>query len=224
MAVVTIGRLSEEILKVLSGGDIPLATDVTLNEIKLAIGQVANKLLKIDFLQVNMKTGEMIPNGAVVGLYEGITFSAYGNGKSTATLPIKPLKLPRNMGVYSIFKTTDPDKEFIPLQMGQAGLIKSQKLVNGLLGQIGYEVFGDRIEFTQDLTAVMPGETLTMRLVIMDVSLYGDYDILPITPEMEWDIKNEIIGLYSKEPIADKVVDSTTKERKGIPLNQQSQS
>ena len=72
MAVITIGRIAEECLKILSGGNIQAATNISLNEIKIAIGQVANSLLKTDYITGNIPMGEMIPNGTVLGLYEGI--------------------------------------------------------------------------------------------------------------------------------------------------------
>lgn len=224
MAIVTIGRLSEEIKKLLDGGDPPIASNITFNEIKIAIGQVLNQLLKIDYFQVNVKMGEIIPNGTVLGFYEGIVPVSTSIGKSKATLPIKPQKLLRNMGVWSVFMEHEPEKEFIPLQMGQGNLIQSQPMINGLLGQIGYENFGMELVFTKDLPLLFPGKTISMRLAIMDVSQYGDYDILPVIPEMEWQIKQEVVKLYSGEPIPDKIVDSTNKERKQIPVNQQTQS
>lgn len=89
---------------------------------------------------------------------------------------------------------------------------------------MGRETYGDYVVFTKDIT--IPGETVTvdMRLVIMDISQYGDWDILPILPEQEWQIKQEVVKLYSGEPIPDKIVDATTKERKNIPINEQRQS
>jgi hypothetical protein len=73
MAVITIGRMQEEIMRILDGGTLQAASDVSANEIKIAIGQVANSLLKTDYLSVNAKLGETIANGTVLGLYEGIT-------------------------------------------------------------------------------------------------------------------------------------------------------
>lgn len=223
MAVVTIGRLSEECLKLLSGGEIQVASNISLNQMKIAIGQVVNQLLKIDYLQINAKMGEVIPNGSVLGLYESVSVTKY-KSVSQATLPIKPLKLPRNMGVWSVWQTDKPQTEFIPIQMGQFNLLQSQPLINDLMGQVGYECFGNQLVFTKDLT--VPGESITvdMRLAIMDISKYGDYDILPILPEMEWVVKQEIVKLYSGEQISDKVVDATTKQLQGLPLKQQQQS
>jgi hypothetical protein len=224
MAIVTIGRLSQEILKMLSGGEIQVAGNITQNEIKISIGQAINSLLKTEHFQVNEKMGEKIPNGSVLALYEGITPVSWVTGRSKATLPIKPLKLPRNMGVWSIFFSDDPSKEFIPLQMGQTNLIQSQPMINGLLGQIGYETLGLELNFTKDLPLLYPGKTLSMRLAVMDISQYGDWDILPVLPEQEFQIKDMVIKMYSGVGIGDRLVDATTKEQQNIPVTQQQQS
>ncbi len=224
MSVVTIGRLSEEILRILSGGQIQVSTNISISEIKISIGQVVNEMLKTEHLTINEAMGEKIPNGSVLGLYEGITYTQYGTGRSQATLPIKPLKLPRNMGVWSIFPSGQSDKEFIPLQMGQATLLKSQKLINDLMGQVGYEVFGMQVVFTKDLTQMYRNKALDMRLVIMDISQYDDYDPLPVLPEQEFLIKQKVVELYSKVGIADYLVDSSVKENQNVPTINQKQS
>jgi len=170
----------------------------------------------------------MIPNGTVLGLYEGIEVVS-SNGKSQATLPIKPMKLPRNMGVWAVYPkyTTDGnyeyDKEFIPLQMGQGGLIKSQPLLSDLLNQVGYECFGDKLFFTKDIKSLFPDIVLAMRLAVMDISQYGDWDILPLLPEHEMAIKQEVIKLFSVVGTADMIVDPTTKQQQNIPVKEQKQ-
>lgn len=227
--VVTIYRLVEEIRKILLQGEIPVAANISYGEIKVSIGQVANQLLKVEHIQVNEAMGEKIPNGSVLGWYENIEVFTWNN-KSKAELPIKPLKLPRNMGVFSIYPKYEEsdnyelDKEFIPIQMGQGGLIKSQPMVNDILGQVGYEVFGNSVVFTKNIKGLYPNVKLAMRLVVMDVSLYGDYDPLPILPEQEWEIKKEVLKLYGIVGIADSLVDSSTKEQQNIPIREQKQS
>lgn len=219
----TLFRLAEEINRMLNGGKIPVASNTSIPELKIAICQVANSLLKVDYLQINARWGEMIPNGSVLGLYENIPVTAYKN-RSQAQLPVKPVKLPRNMGVWSVFLTDQPDKEFIPLEMGQWSLLQSQPLINNLLDQTGYEVYGNQIVFTKDLRR--PGETVTVniRLVILDFSQYGDWDPLPILPEMEWQIKQEVLKLYGVEPEPDKTVDPSVSNQKNVPIKQQSQA
>lgn len=225
MSVLTIYRISEQCKGLIEGDSSGLATSVSIGELKIACAQVINKMLKVEYLSINNKMGETIPNGSVLGLYDGILPVSWITGRSKATLPIKPIKLPRNMGIWSIYRTLDPENEFIPLQMGQYNLLKSQSQINGLLGQIGYEPLGGMdIAFTKDLTSIFPTETLSMRLAILDASQYGDYDPLPLPPEFEFDVITQVVQLYSTQPIPSKVVDGTVKEDKGVPLIQQKQT
>lgn len=225
MAVVTIWRLAEECARIIYGGNIPVSGKVHLNELKISLGQVINQLLKIDYLQINGRLGETIPNGTCLGLYENIAVTKFKN-KSQALLPVKPIKLPRNMGIFSVFDPENPDNEYIPLQMGQSSLIQSQPLLSDLLGQAGYSNYGMQIVFTRDITGpdVNNPVTVSMRLAIMDINQYGDYDPLPVLPEMEWQIKQEVCKIYGVLIPSDKLVDAGHKEQKGVPTTQQAQT
>jgi hypothetical protein len=218
----TIYRLAEECLRIIAGGNPDVASKVHINELKISIAQVANSLLKTEYLQVNLPLQETIPNGAQLGLYEGQLVEKWLT-KSRVKLPAKPLKLIRNLGVFSVFSPLDPDCEYIPLEMGQSTLLQSQPLINDLLGQIGYTVYGDYIVFTKDLTLPNTPVYVSMRLVILDFTLYDDWATLPLAADMEWTIKQEVVKMYIGEPVADKVVDPGRAEQKGIPLKQQEQ-
>jgi len=167
--------------------------------------------------------GEMIPNGASIATYENITITQYNTTRSKSTLPAMPLKLPRGIGVYQIFDPANIDCPFIPLEMGQRGLISSQPLINDLLNQVGYEWYGMDIVYTRDLTQLSP-ITVTMRLVVLDITKYSDFDILPIPSDMEWEIVQDVYKLFSTEPVADKLVDPGNNEERGTPIQQQSQA
>jgi hypothetical protein len=99
-------------------------------------------------------------------------------------------------------------------------------MINNLLGYCGYENYGMQILFTKDLTSPDPSNptTVSMRLVIMDISQYGDFDPLPILPEMEFQIKIQVLKLLGQEPVSDKIVDPGQKEGKGVPIPQQAQT
>jgi hypothetical protein len=222
----TLFRLAEESARIIYGGNIPVAGKVTMGELKIAVAQVCNQLLKVDILTVNEQDGESIPNGTVLGLYENIQVTAW-RGKSVCTLPVKPIKLRRNKGIYSVFDSNNPDREFIPLQMGQFAMSRSQpSIISSVLGQCCYENFGMQIVFTKDLSTPLgtPQFMVSMRLAILDATQYGDLDILPILPEMEWPIKKEVVAMFAGEQVTDKVVDPGRKEMKGTPLPQQAQT
>lgn len=220
----TLGILWDECARIIYGGNVPIAGKVTPEELRRSICQATNSLLKTEHFQVNERMGEKIPNGTVLGLYENIDVTKYKN-VSQCQLPVKPIKLPRNMGVFSIFDPENPAFEYIPLQMGQWGLLQSQPLINDLLGQVGYENFGMQILFTKDITNNDPlnPTTVSMRLAILDPAQYGDFDPLPILPEQEFTVKQQVCAMYGAEVVSDKVIDPGRKELKGIPINQQTQ-
>lgn len=225
MAVQTLYRLAEQAFSLIEGGDPQAASSISFNELKIAVGQVINSMLKTEYMSRNIPMGESIPNGAVLGLYTDISVTQDGTGFSKCTLPVKPVVLPRNMGVWSIYPSGKPNEEFIPLQMGQNNLLRSQPMINNLLGQVGYETLGETVRFNQDLTkSGSETATVDMRLAIMDVSQYDDYTMLPVPPEWEFDIVKQVVALYLTQPIPDKVVDSTTKEEMKMPIKEQSQT
>lgn len=218
----TKARLAEEIMLLLNGGRIAGASKWHINEIIISLCQVCNQLLKVEYMNTNTPLGEFIPNGAAIATYPGILVSAWSN-TSKATLPAMPVRLPRNLGVYQIFPASDYFAEFIPMQLGEASLIRSQGLVSALSGSVGYEVAGLDVIFTEDLTTPNVNTYVTIRLVILDFTQYSDYDPLPLPPEMEWPIKQEVYKLYMNEEIPDKLVDPGVKEGR-IPIKQQTQA
>lgn len=218
----TKARLAEEILLLLSGGRIGVATKYHINEIKISLCQVANQLLKMDYFNTLTPLQEFIPNGAAIGTYENLLVVKWSN-TSKIVLPCMPLRLPRNLGVYQIFSQADYFTEFIPLQLGEASMIRSQGLVGQLSGFTGYEVSGLDCIFTQDLTIPNTNVYVTARLVILDFMQYSDYDPLPLPPEMEHTIKQEVYKLYATEIVPDKLVDPGVKEGK-TPIKQQEQA
>ena len=167
----TIYRLAEQAYSLIEGGDPGVASSISMNELKISVGQVINQKLRIDYFNTGLKLGEAIPNSTVIAKYDNIIVTQNGIGKSKAVLPIKPLSLPRNMGVWSIYLPNSPEKEFIPLQMGQSNLLRSQLMINDLLGQIGYEVRGLDIYFTKDLTTLDYVEVSNVRVTYINVEL-----------------------------------------------------
>lgn len=213
-------KIAESIVRIFNGGEIPVATKLKIDEAKYAVEQCLNKMLKMEYLNTNIPMGELIPNGASIATYTGIAITQYGT-RSKSTLPAMPLKLPRGIGVYEIFDPANMTP-FIPLEMGQYKLLQSQSLINNLLGNVGYEWYGTDIIYTSDLTQPSP-ITVTMRLVVLDIAQYSDWDILPIPADMEWDVVAEVLKMYMPEPIADKLVESGRTEQRNVPINQQRQ-
>ena len=197
----------------LKGGSIKASTTVEIEDIMESVGQYINAHFKQEHLSVNMPSGETIPEGVMLTPYDDLVPVKHKN-VSKVTLPATPISLPRNMGVFHVSRNTDINDGFIPLQTGQLALIKGEKLISDILGQVGYEVVGGDIIFNKDLTTET-GVTITVRLAIMDISKYGDYDPLPLPADMEATIVQECFKLFAVQGQGSKIVDPSAERTAG---------
>lgn len=212
--IITKAYLAEQVKRLLQHGDPSVGSRIHNAELKAAISNVINQMLKTDYFQTTLPSGETIPEGCVLATYDNVPVVTYKD-VSRSTLPAMPVKLFRNMGVYHIGKTDDTLSGFIPIQPGQYLFIEPQRLLSDIVDQVGYEVNGTTVIYTQDLTAASPAITeVLMKLVIMDIGLYTDYQMLPISAEMQWQVIQEVFKMFSAEPVpADRIDDSGAENK-----------
>ena len=130
-----------------------------------------------------------------------------------AYLPVFPISLPRNIGVWSV-SGPSAQNEYIPLQTGQQTLISSQDALRFLETQVGYWVEGNVINFLTDITESPYNETrVRIQLLIVDPTIQGEYDYLQIPVEMEEAVVKEVLTLIGALP---KVVDKTSDSNSQI--------
>lgn len=206
-------KISEQVIRILKGSDNPNASKVRIQEVIELIGQVVNKLLKAEHY-VQMNEGDVVPNAYILATYENVPVTQYKINYSKATLPAVPVRLPKNMGVFHISKTDDPFNPFIPVPSGIFTMVSAEPLISTVLGQIAYEVYGNLIVFTTDLTTAVPAITEVMiRLVVMDVSQLTDYDPLPIPADMEVDVIAGVLKLLGIQAEPENKVDVATETK-----------
>jgi hypothetical protein len=213
----TLYSISENVRTLIEGGDPSNAPKFEMEEIKRAVIQVVNGMIKTQYLTDEMAGGETIPDGSVLAEYDNVAVEKYKN-TARAELPAMPVKLPRNMGVYHVGKTDDIITGFIPFQAGQLQMIGEQPLISDILGQVGYEQRGKYLVFDRDITTNQDEYRITavyILLVVKDLSLYGDFDLLPIPASMDFEvIMNTFQALTGKMP-QNKVVDVINKKPEG---------
>lgn len=198
----TVYSIAEQILRLLKGNPV-ISGRVHMNDAKRLIVQVANQLLKTDHFQVNMPAGDTVPNNCMVYTYDNVPVTTYKTSKSRAVLPSMPISLPRNMGVLHVSKTDDIDCPFIPIPTSTYGIIKPQALIGDLSGNIGYEVVGKDIIFTKNL----PGLSINsvyIRLVGADLATLSDYDVFPLSADMEAQVIQIVYNMLVQAPPADR--------------------
>lgn len=195
-------RIAEQVQRLLKGNPI-ISARVHINDVMLLVEQVSNQLLKADHFAVNMPEGDTIPNNAMVFSYDNVPVTTYKTTKSRASLPSIPISLPRNMGVLHVSKTDAIDEPFIPIPTSMYGIVKPQALLGDLSGLIGYEVVGKDIIFTKNLPG-MGVNNVFIRLVGVDMSQLSDYDILPLSSDMEAQVVQGVYNILVQTPPADK--------------------
>ena len=170
------------------------------------IGQVSNTLLKADHFAVNVPEGDTIPNHCSVYEYDSVAVTQYKTTKSRAELPFIPMSLPRNMGVLHVGKTDDLDCIFVPVPPSTYGIIKVTDIIDEDSTEIiPYEVVGKYVVFQKDITALSITEVY-MRLVGLNMSELGVYDILPLSADLESKVIETVFNLVANIPPDDRKI------------------
>lgn len=213
----TLYSISEQVRSMLQGGDPPAAPKFEMEEVKRAVIQVINGLIKVQHVSEEMALGESIPDGSVLAEYDNVAVESW-KGVSRATLPAMPVKLPLNMGIFHVSKVDEPFNGFIPFESGQLQMIGEEPLISDILGQIGYEQSGKYIIFNKDITTNDPDyviDEVYIKLVVKDLSLYGDFEMLPIPASMEAEVIMQTFQMLSGQFPSNKKVDVINKQEVG---------
>ena len=170
----TIAKLSEQISRIYAryiDKENP-NTIVDKREVKLLVVDAIHTILGAKLASQSAKGFIDIPE-ALIATYTNI---AVNNASSvyTCTLPAQPVAASGDMGIYEVF--SDELNPFIPIPKQIMKVMQGTDL--GVLeSKIGYfRSSNDKIRFTADPTV----STVTMRLIINDISKYSDTDILPL--------------------------------------------
>ena len=170
----TIAKLSEQISRIYAryiDKENP-NTIVDKRELKLLIVDAIHTILGAKLAAQSAKGFVDIPE-ALIATYTNI---AVTNASSvyTCTLPAQPIAATGDMGIYEVF--SDELNPFIPIPKQIMKVMQGTDLAV-LESKIGYfRSSNDKIRFTADPTVT----TVTMRLIINDISKYSDTDILPL--------------------------------------------
>lgn len=187
--------LAEQVMYALGAGWPDIAAAVQEEDLYKRIEQKVNAKAKLQHFAQTLASGETIPDGLFLATYEGVAVTSSGD-RAKATLPVKPVSLPRNLGIYNVYDERYPDQPFIPLQRGQMALLRSDALLNDLIGDVGYEPKNEEIIFTKDI-ALLGVSEVVMELVVFDISQFSITQPLPIPADMEDELVREMVQEYT---------------------------
>jgi hypothetical protein len=170
---------------------------IDLREVLLLINQSINKVLKLQVAE-SFKAGMVdVPKCNLIEYTCPVTADS-GNNRAYITLPAVPLTLPMDMGIWSIAGATGAMTPYIPIP-AQDVLVFQGANLSYLEGKIGYYLQGSRVYFTKNITLSANGTvtSVVVNLLIMDISKFTDNDMLPISPEVESAIIDDVLQTIS---------------------------
>jgi hypothetical protein len=206
--MITKNKLSEQIQRIYArfvDKDNP-SDVIDLREIKLIVEQSINKVLKIQVAD-SFKAGMYdVPKCNLIQYTCAVT-SEPSNSRAFINLPVIPLTLPMDMGIWSIAASAAALTPYIPIPAQDVlvfGTIANGTNLSYLEGQVGYYVQGKKIYFTKDITTVGNGSitSVVVNLLVMDFSQIGDNELLPISPEVESTIIEDVLTTISNGKIS----------------------
>ncbi len=200
MSLITKRLISDQILFRLKGGFPDLAGAVQKQDVWIAIDQWVNARFKLQQFNTNLPSGETVPDGLAIATYTDVNLVST-RGVVTAQLPVIPISLPKNIGIFNVQTAASlgadvPQLDFIPLIRGQYALLATDKLLNDLMGEVGYTPSNGYITLTKDVT--LYGVTkVDMDLVVFSIAQYSETDILPVPADFENDMVNDIYKMFA---------------------------
>lgn len=187
--------IADQTLYRLYGGLPDSAAPVQKYDIFKALEQKINGLFKLHQFDATLPTGGTIPEHAMIATYENVAVTSVKEW-AESILPIEPISMPLNMGIFLIYNPAYPNRPFIPLQRGQRALLSVDTLLNDLQGMVGYEPKSNKVIYTRDITTI--GITsVTMELCVFDIAQYSETQVLPIPADYEERIVNELVQMFS---------------------------
>lgn len=177
---------------------------IDIREVMLLVSQAINKILKLEVAE-SFKAGLVdIPKCSLIQ-YTATVVSESANNRSYIVLPVIPLTLPLDMGIWSISASNAVMTPYIPIP-AQDVLVFQGANLSYLEGQIGYYIQGKsasgtgaRVYFTKDITLSANGSITSVLINILasDFSQFTDTDMLPISPEVESAVIAEVLNIIS---------------------------
>lgn len=210
-------NFSDMVLYKLASGIPDASFPVDERDIWDSLEHKVNAMFKLKHFDTTLPSGETIPENTMIAVYENVAVSSF-NEKSKATLPVTPISLPKNMGVYLIYDPNYPDRPFVPVQRGQGSLLLVDKLLNDLMGRIWYEPRNKDVVFSKDIT-LFGVTSVTMELCVFEISNYSITQDMPIPADFIGQLEDELIAEFSAVVAETGAVNNFTNLGQTIPGN-----
>ncbi len=197
---VTLRKMAQEVIRLESGGDQSMDSQLSEGYVILFIRQAANKLLNGRMLE-RMANDDRSTLQLMIASYEVTVEGTLPN--KFITLPDFYVNLPFNKGLHAIAPVEDPTNHFIPRH--NPAVSKNLPCADLDPGQYSYWTKGMKVYFDGD--QVDFGKVL-VDLVVAAPDNVGIDDALPLFPEHQVDIIQMVREMIKTQPPQDKILDN----------------
>lgn len=163
--------------------------EIDVRVIDLYVEQSINKFLKVQVLQGTKFGAIDVPTCNIIEY----TLTPASN---SVTLPVIPISLPLDMGVWKVCLSSAPGTSFIPINSTMSNVYGGTDS-SYLEGQTGYTVKGSKITCTTNVTT-----PVIVELLVSDFSTTGETDLLPVSADVEADVITDVLDRISQGRIS----------------------
>lgn len=206
----TLATLSQQIIRVVSGGDQSKDSQLDIREVSLYVGQTIEEFIKRDMLsdyKEGLKTGDPhIPSNYIATFRNLPVIVDEETAQWYVEIPSSYLSLPNNLGIYQVSGMKNIRKPFVISDSGSIGIYDGLPS-SYLEGRVECYVEGLRMYF--NCNARQKGITkVLMKIITGNPSNLGLNDPLPLSPSEAKEIVKEGVILFSSKGIQDKFNDN----------------
>lgn len=191
MATITKKQLAEQALRIISGGHPKPDQPIDIREIMLHADQLRDELV----LELTMANGGISVDPAFVSYYENVAVSLDVNKNIRySVLPANPIRLPLNIGVYSISPMNNMNDQYIPIPPSGSWLYKDTMAMETNL-IVKYFTVNRNVYYVNIdpvITSVLMGIVASSK----DITESAPY---PLTPEAEANILRKLVQMFGMQ-------------------------
>jgi len=182
-------KYGEELIKLLNGGNYTPDSKITLRQAMLYVSQARDKLVR-NYLWNSRDDMDDFIYGGFITSYTVVTAKDVSRNSYYATLPVRPIWLPNNEGIFQVGFPQDEVNSFIPMPTGAMQIYGSLDS-SFLEGNIGYYPEKDRIY----LYGLEESDCELLVKIIPAGEDLGDLDYFPIAPDLEMEMMQEAMSI-----------------------------
>ena len=205
----TKNKISEQILRRLSGGDVSDDTEFDKREIILLVEQALAELVKEQYIKT-LIVAETSVDPKYISVFKNVAIKKDTDLNLTFSESPHPyMDLHMDKGIHMVSMMKNQSDPFIPQRNGNVALYDKSP-AKDMEGRIGYWPEANRIYYSRDLIKIGCDKVL-IKLIVPSPSELGDDDPYPIGPDMELPIIQRVLTIMGVAVATDDVSDNTNK-------------